>query len=284
MLLAVDDFTESLREIDGAHDELVFSDEQPSKHACPRCSTAMTSCVIERGKLKLVGTFARCATHGIWFPRDAMTAVFARVSRRAHTFFGGRRGGGVMSSGPGMTPAQLPGGSSGMAGAMGSIARAFGSGPATSGLTIANWGANRPRVHTLYVSAHKDKRLGCPSCKETALTYAGDRWPCATCAGLFVETAALEAMVSDVAQRPWDLAESSAPGSSAPGERNCPVCETPMIVEVLEAVTIDRCAAHGVWFDEDELAAALHHAIEGEEPRGVGGWVKKLFHRHGTTE
>ena len=280
MLLAVDDFTESLREIDGAHDELVFSDEQPSKLACPRCAAAMSSCVIERGKLKLVGTFARCATDGIWFPRDAMTAVFARVSRRAHTFFGGRRGGGAMStSGNAMFPAQMPGGSGGLGGAISSIGRAFGSGPATSGLTIANWGASRPRVHTLYVSAHKDKRLGCPSCKETALTYAGERWPCDTCAGSFVENAALAAMISDVAQHPWEVPVVTG----APGERNCPVCEVPMIVEVLEAVTIDRCPAHGVWFDEDELQAALHHAIEGE-PSGVGGWVKKLFHRHGSTE
>ncbi len=279
MLLAVDDFAESLTEIDGAHDELMFSDEQPGKQACPRCAVPMAAFVIARGKLKLVGSFARCASHGIWFPRDAMTAVFARVSRRAQGVGMGLTMSGGGYGTPGVSAQSMPGGSSGLNGAISSIAGAFGSGPADSRLAIASWGKTRPRVHTLYVSAHKDKRLGCPSCKETALAYAGDRWPCATCAGLFVENAALEAMISDVSQRPWEV----PPGTGAPGERNCPVCEVAMIVEVLEAVTIDRCAAHGVWFDEDELAAALHHAIEGE-PSGVGGWVKKLFHRHGTTE
>jgi Zn-finger nucleic acid-binding protein len=53
-----------------------------------------------------------------------------------------------------------------------------------------------------------------------------------------------------------------------------------MVVEVLEAVTIDRCSPHGVWFDEAELQTALHHASEPHRS-GVGSWVKQLFHRHG---
>lgn len=275
MLLAVDDFAESLREIDGATDPLEFVDEQPSKIACPRCADhrPMSACVIQRGKLRLVGTFARCADHGIWFPRDAMTAVFARVSRRAAT----RGGGGLASSITPMTA--MPGASSGQSGALASIASAFGGG-AAGRLAVSQWRSSRPRVHTLYVSAHKERRLGCPACRETALAYAGDRWACPTCAGVFVETAALEAMISDVANRPWNVPVVTG----APGERACPVCDAAMLVEVLEAVTIDRCAAHGVWFDDTELQAALHHAIDGGEPQGVGGWIKKLFHRHGSTE
>ena len=53
-----------------------------------------------------------------------------------------------------------------------------------------------------------------------------------------------------------------------------------MIVELLEGVTIDRCAGHGVWFDDSELQAALHHASA--EPTGLGGWIKQLFQHGGT--
>ena len=281
MLVGVDDFTESLKEIDGALDQLEFTDAQPGpegKSECPRCHAKMQSAVMTRGKLKLVGTFLRCETDGLWFPRDALTAIFARVSRRTQTFFGGRRGGGGMSA-P-VSPitsavANMPSGHSGMSGAMASIAGAFGG----SRELVHAWRRDRPRVHTLYVSAHKDARLGCPSCKEAALTYAGDRWPCETCAGVFVETAALIAMVSDVANRPW---EPPAVAGGL-GERPCPVCGEAMLVEVFEAVTVDHCKAHGVWFDEDELQATLQHAIE-SDPNSTGGWLKKLFHRHGTTE
>jgi hypothetical protein len=270
MLIAVDDLTESLREIDRATDEVTFSDDQPTDKSCPKCNKQLTTCVLHYGKLKFVGTFARCASDGIWFPRDAMTAVFARVSRRSHGLTG--------SNSPSVAYGNVGGG--GMAGAMGSISGAFGRGSKGGGLRISNWGSDKPRVHTLYVSAHKDRRLGCPSCKETALTYAGDRWPCDTCAGAFVENAALAAMIEEIQNAPWE-----APiVSGAPGERGCPVCSKAMLVEVLEAVTIDRCGDHGVWFDEHELQAALQHAT-GETPTNdVGGWVKRLFWRHGTTE
>jgi hypothetical protein len=166
-----------------------------------------------------------------------------------------------------------------MSAAMAGIANAFGrGGPASSALAISNWHDHRPRVHTLFVSAHKDRRLGCPACKETALSYQGHRWGCATCAGSFVENAALAAMIAEMSQQPW-----AAPAvSGAPGDRACPLCGAAMLVELLEAVTIDRCADHGVWFDDEELQAALHHA--GAPPLGIGGWLKQLFHRHGSIE
>ena len=283
MLIAATDLTESIHELDGSSDVLAFIDEQPAPQGCPRCHHPMVTCAIELGTLRLAGTFLRCASDGIWFPRDAMTALFARVSRR-----GGFRGLGAVGTGGGRggvsgsgapSVANVPSGHGGMSGAMASIQNAFGGGaPASGGLAISQWQARRPRVHTLFVSAHKDRRLGCPSCKETALAYRGTRWECATCAGSFVENAALAAMVSEMSQQPWDVPVMSG----APGDRACPICAEPMIVEVLEAVTIDRCAPHGVWFDDTELAAALEHASA--EPRGIGGWLKQLFHRHGTTE
>jgi Zn-finger nucleic acid-binding protein/ribosomal protein S27AE len=279
MLIADDDVVASVQELDGSDDALEVHDATPAKAACPRCRGAMSTCGLKIGSLALTGTFLRCASDGIWFPRDAMTAMFARVSRR-----GGFRGFGAGSSnaggvrGPassgGAMVSNMPSGHGGMSGAMAGIANAFGGGsPASSGLAISHWGNNRPRVHTLFVSAHKDRQLGCPSCTNTKLAYQGDRWACTACAGSFVENAGLAAMVEEMALRPWTL----PPVSGAPGERACPICATAMIVELLEAVTIDRCAEHGVWFDDTELQAALHHASA--EPTGLAGWVKHLFHR-----
>ena len=283
MLITAADLTESIHELDGSTEQLAFADEQPAEKSCPRCRHPLTSCAIRLGAARLPGAFLRCAADGIWFPRDAMTALFATVSRR-----GGFRGLGAVGTGAGRgsggnpgvaSVANVPSGHGGMSGAMASIQNAFGaSAPASGGLAISHWQSRRPRVHTLFVSAHKDRRLGCPSCKETALTYRGERWECGTCAGSFVENAALTAMVIEMSQKPWDVPVVSG----APGDRPCPVCAVPMTVEVLEAVTIDRCEPHGVWFDDHELQAALSHASAA--PLGIGGWLKQLFHRHGKTE
>jgi Zn-finger nucleic acid-binding protein len=40
----------------------------------------------------------------------------------------------------------------------------------------------------------------------------------------------------------------------------CPVCSEPMAACFLEGVPVDRCDAHGVWFDVDELDRALKAA------------------------
>jgi hypothetical protein len=170
--------------------------------------------------------------------------------------------------------ANMPSGH-GMTGALTSIASAFGSGAADRGLAISQWGQNRPRAHTLFVSAHKDVALACPAC-NVPLAYQGDRWSCATCHGLFVETEALVAMVCEMALAPWEMpAVAGKPGDSA-----CPICKTcesPMVVEELEGVTIDRCDIHGVWFHDHQLEQALLHASAPHH--GIGHWLKRLFGR-----
>ncbi|MBL0214692.1 MAG: zf-TFIIB domain-containing protein [Myxococcales bacterium] len=266
MLIDAEDIATSIHELDGESQPLVTDDDQPTTQACPRCTQAMISSELSLGKLRLKGRFMRCTRDGIWFPRDAMTAAFARASRSRP---GGGRGSGAPSGGSG---------GSGMTGVMNTISGAFGSGPASGRLAISHWESNRPRVHTLFVSAYKDRTLGCPSCKEAKLQFQGDRWACATCAGAFVENAALTAMVEEMTAAPWEIPAVTGAGS----DRHCPVCAELMAVEVLEAVTIDRCAPHGVWFDDTELQTALHHASSPD--RGVGSWIKQLFHRHGKHE
>lgn len=273
MLLATDDLAHSIHELDGRDAPAQISDEEPGGKGCPRCDGELTLGTVSVGKIRLAGRLFHCAKDGVWVPQPVLAGAFALASRHSHAgsahntrAYGGVGGG-----------TSLPGVSGGAAGAMNSIASAFGRGSATSALAISQWQHNKPRVHTLFVSAFKDRTLGCPACKDTKLEFRGDRWACDACGGCFVEDGALSAMVMEMTNQPWEVPAIQG----GPGERACPVCDQPMLVEVLEAVTIDRCAGHGVYFDPDELQTALAHAAE---PHHVGSLLKRLFHRHGKPE
>ena len=283
MQLPADDFAESIREIDGSQDPVAIHDRGAAGKPCPQCRQPMTTCALALGDLEIADERTmRCASHGVWIPRDVMTAAYARASRRggfkglgATGGTSSRFGGGASASDVSSMITNMPSAHSGMSGAMAGIAGAFGGGaPASGGLAISHWQHHRPRAHTLFVSAHKDLALDCPAC-GSPLGYQGDRWACASCHGLFVENEALVAMVREMALAPWDLPRIAG----KPGERACPICETPMVVEQLEGVMIDRCDVHGVWFDEHELEQALHHAAA--PGHGLGAWLARLFGRRG---
>jgi hypothetical protein len=272
MLMPTSDFEAAIHEIDHACGPLRFEDARDAGKPCPCCPRVMSVSTVSIGSIPLSEPMLRCAQDGLWVSQAGLAAVFAQLSRHVRI---GR--GGVTSHDPGV---YAPVTSGGLAAAMQSIHDAFGrSGPASAGLAISRWHDTKPRVHTLFVSAYKDRRLGCPSCKEVELDYRGERWECETCRGSFVENAALTAMVTDMTNGPWELPVVDG----KPGERGCPMCGAAMLVEVLEAVTIDRCPTHGVWFDDHELQDALHHASTGS-PTSIGGWLKRLFHRHGKIE
>jgi Zn-finger nucleic acid-binding protein len=115
--------------------------------------------------------------------------------------------------------------------------------------------------------------LVCPVCTGLKLTLQPrDRWACGACRGAFVENCALEGMVMEMVGQPWAM----PPPEGETGERRCPVCAERMTLEQLEAVTIDRCGAHGVWFDPAELGNVLANA-SGDRRRGVIGWLKRVF-------
>jgi len=272
MLIGLDDFAAAVHELDGKiEDPAEVEDLKPGDKPCPRCATPMSTCAVKIGRLKLSGSYLHCAAHGVWMPQQTLTGVFARVSYLAHI---GRASG--RTYGGTALPPDTGVAFGGMGGAMRSIGSAFGSGaPADAGLAITRYRA--PRVHAVFVSAFKERRLGCPACEESALEYCGDRWVCPTCSGAFVETAALASMIAAMTNETWEL----PPIDGKVGQRVCPICSQPMLVEVHEAATIDHCAAHGVWFDETELGSILFNAGMGKQPRSVGGWLKQLFHRHG---
>jgi hypothetical protein len=122
-----------------------------------------------------------------------------------------------------------------------------------------------------YVSLLGAGPLSCPEC-EKPIELEGHLWPCRGCAGVFVENAPFEGMVADITREPWTLPSCSP----APGPRHCPACDSLMNVEAYGEAIIDRCAKHGIWFDETELAAALM-SVAPSDPPSVGGWLRRLF-------
>jgi hypothetical protein len=142
-----------------------------------------------------------------------------------------------------------------------------------------------PREAAPFQSTLGDLMIVCPTCRGTGgedgqgpfrdgrvpLDLTINLWPCEHCDGVFVETAAFEAMVVEIAGTAYSL----PPVSGAPGKRGCPACDRPMAIELIGVTTVDRCAQHGIWFDQSELAEALENAAP--PPGGVIAWIKRLF-------
>src|SRR5688572_29823489 len=97
---------------------------------------------------------------------------------------------------------------------------------ASDGLMITTW-RDRPRKRAKTmtpVNVYADQKLRCPACGDRELVFMGDRWTCDGCHGLFVQTAALAALVEEMTGQPWQ-----APAvAGAPGSRSCPVCTVVM--------------------------------------------------------
>lgn len=101
-----------------------------------------------------------------------------------------------------------------------------------------------------------DATATCPR-DGAALRRAGYTERCATCDGAWVHEDALIGMLQERAAAlvalPWQPRRDDA-------ARGCPVCRQPMQTANLGSVALDRCAAHGVWFDPGELAALIAEA------------------------
>jgi Zn-finger nucleic acid-binding protein len=100
--------------------------------------------------------------------------------------------------------------------------------------------------------------MRCPQCSvdldETS------RPQCPQCDGTFATNADLEQMldVEDNRREPSARRTMAAwPIGDEHSERHCPVCEKPMFRTTMERVIVERCADHGVWFDQSELQRVL---------------------------
>ena len=60
--------------------------------------------------------------------------------------------------------------------------------------------------------------------------------------------------------------------ATEPGDpATCPRCTAAMQPLMLYGIKVDRCGEHGVWFDRDELQAALRTASSVEKQRSTLG-------------
>jgi Zn-finger nucleic acid-binding protein len=120
--------------------------------------------------------------------------------------------------------------------------------------------------------------MNCPTCKQP-LDQAGRTWKCETCDGAWVRAEVLVPMLeqsaSTLVELPWQ------PSNEA-HDRPCPECAVAMQHVKLGTVLLDRCEAHGVWFDARELAALLKQAKkfraeDKHEHKGILQTLAKIF-------
>ena len=101
----------------------------------------------------------------------------------------------------------------------------------------------------------------CPRCDAPLSPEGGGAWSCEACnRGFVVETVLIGRVESLAGHRVW------VDAASGKGDR-CPDCAVPMTAGTLDGVVIERCVAHGVWFDRDALSAALLNTANATEKR-----------------
>jgi len=123
--------------------------------------------------------------------------------------------------------------------------------------------------------AYRDGFERCPRC-HVELADARSARGCRECGGLWLDEPTLAEMVQTMVP-----AEPLAPLVLAVLERAepplaCPACGTAMRAVTFCGVPIDRCDAHGIWFDARELETALHRVAEGyAEPAPAHSHVER---------
>ncbi|HLL21105.1 MAG TPA: zf-TFIIB domain-containing protein [Kofleriaceae bacterium] len=103
----------------------------------------------------------------------------------------------------------------------------------------------------------------CPRCRTVELT-SGELQHCTSCQGSWVSQLTLGehvgAMQVDV--EPRLLWQETQHRVGLP----CAVCKHTMETALLFGVPVDRCHAHGVWFDKDELSEMLRRSAAHVQP------------------
>jgi hypothetical protein len=118
---------------------------------------------------------------------------------------------------------------------------------------------------------YRQHAMPCLVC-GAALDARGTRLQCTTCRSALLPIAELESALSTMIPkgRPEMPPVETLLVPSTGEPRHCPRCQHLMRPHALGPLAVDRCAAHGVWFDGDELAAALLWYSEEERTRPSG--------------
>jgi Zn-finger nucleic acid-binding protein len=111
----------------------------------------------------------------------------------------------------------------------------------------------------------RDDIATCPACGQ-GLDASGRRLQCGRCQGVLVTEDELREMISEMTKRPGATAEprplALEPPDWVEAPRTCPRCTTQMTKHRLYGMVVDRCEAHGIWFDAEELQGALKNVGE----------------------
>lgn len=98
--------------------------------------------------------------------------------------------------------------------------------------------------------------MRCPACTDGELDRDGN---CRACRGLWLD----EELVRE------RLARSPVFTGGRYSERHCPACDEKMDEPLIFDVPIDRCEAHGMWFDKAELDVVIERSrIPGWQSQG----------------
>jgi Zn-finger nucleic acid-binding protein len=117
----------------------------------------------------------------------------------------------------------------------------------------------------------RDSFEQCPRC-GVDLMDARSASSCPQCKGLWLREDILTEMVITMLPVPTVGRLVFAP--TAQDKRvACPSCHQPMVLTTLADVVVDRCAAHGVWFDREELEQVLRRSAT---PSAIGALFAEL--------
>jgi hypothetical protein len=83
MQISLAELSRAIVDLTGIEPTYEFIDEELGKRSCPQCPTMMTRCklrvIVEDELAKPRPELDRCADHGVWFDRDELATVLAKV-------------------------------------------------------------------------------------------------------------------------------------------------------------------------------------------------------------
>jgi Zn-finger nucleic acid-binding protein len=111
------------------------------------------------------------------------------------------------------------------------------------------------------MAPYRTAELVCPQCNvqlEATL--------CPKCAGGWVSESSLQKRLDVVAVDNTQLPKFDGFEKTGLQKYDCPVCHDPLDVVRTNGIEVERCAAaHGIWFDAEELRTVLLKASEGRD-------------------
>jgi Zn-finger nucleic acid-binding protein len=107
---------------------------------------------------------------------------------------------------------------------------------------------------------NRDDFATCPIDKAALDPEPDDRrLVCRTCTGVFVTEDHLSWIIGQVSEsEPTPVVLE--PPRDGEAVRTCPRCANQMTKHVFYGIQIDRCEAHGLWFDAEEMQRVLNEA------------------------